>query len=56
MGSAKQINVKNRTDLFFNDMISIKYLNPDLTKNRKTTDKNKDVLIKTQNFGMELKI
>ena len=39
----KQINIKNRTHYFFNDMISIKNLNPDLQKIDKKLYKNTDI-------------
>ena len=39
----KQINIKNRTHYFFNDMISIKNLNPDLQKIDKKLYKNIDI-------------
>ena len=32
MGNIKQINIKNRTYYFFNDMINIKNLDPSLIK------------------------
>ena len=35
MGNIKQINIKNRTYYFFDDMINIKDFNPDL-KHTKT--------------------
>ena len=39
----KQINIKNGTHYFFNDMISIKNLNPDLQKIDKKLYKNIDI-------------
>ena len=39
----KQINIKNRTHYFFNDMISIKNLNSDLQKIGKKLYKNIDI-------------
>ena len=32
MGNIKQINIKNRTYYFFNDMINIKHFHPSLIK------------------------
>ena len=32
MGEVKQINIKNRTDYFYNDMINLKNFEPDLLK------------------------
>ena len=43
MKNIKQINIKNRTHYFFNDMISIKNLNPDLQKRDKKVYKNIDI-------------
>ena len=40
MGIIKDINIKNRTYYFFNDMIRIKDLNPDLLKIDKKLYKN----------------
>ena len=40
MGNIKQINVKNRTYHFFNDMINIKDFNPSLIKIDKKSYKN----------------
>ena len=34
MGEVKQINIKNRTYYFYNDMINIKNLEPKFLKNR----------------------
>ena len=34
MGNIKQINMKNRTYYFFNDMINIKYFDSSLIKNK----------------------
>ena len=34
MGNIKEINIKNQTYYFFNDMISIKDFDPSLIKNR----------------------
>ena len=43
MGNIKQINIKNQTYYFFNDMIRIKDLNPDLLKIDKKSYKSIDV-------------
>ena len=43
MGNIKQINIKNRTYYFFNDMISIKNFNSKLLKIDKRSYKNIDV-------------
>ena len=43
MGNIKQINIKNRTHYFFNDMINIKNFNPNLLKVDKTSYKNIDI-------------
>ena len=40
MGNIKQINIKNRTYYFFNDMISIKSFDPSLIKIDKKSYKN----------------
>ena len=32
MGEVKQINIKNRTYYFYNDMINLKHFEPDLLK------------------------
>ena len=40
MGSIKEINIKNRTYYFFDDMIRIKDFNPDLIKIDKNSFKN----------------
>ena len=40
MGNIKQINVKNRTYYFFNDLINIENFNPDLLKIGKKSYKN----------------
>ena len=40
MGNIKQINVKNRTYYFFNDMINIKDFHPSLIKIDKKSCKN----------------
>ena len=40
MGNIKQINIKNRTYYFFNDIINIKDLYPDLLKIDKKSYKN----------------
>ena len=34
MGNIKQINIKNRTYYFFNDMINVKNFDSNLLKNR----------------------
>ena len=43
MGSIKEINIKNRTYCFFDDMIKIKYFNLDLLKIDKNSYKITDV-------------
>ena len=43
MGSIKQINIKNRTHYFFNDMINIKNVNSELLKIDKDSYKNIDI-------------
>ena len=43
MGKIKQINIKNWTYHFFNDMINIKHFNPNLQKADKKSHKNIDV-------------
>ena len=40
MGNIKQINIKNRTYYFFNDMINIKHFDSSLRKTDKTSYKN----------------
>ena len=40
MGNVKQINVKNRTYYFFNDMINIKVFDSSLLKIEKKSNKN----------------
>ena len=40
MGNIKQINIKNRTYCFFNDMINIKDFDLSLTKIEKKSYKN----------------
>ena len=34
MGEVRQINIKNRTNHFYNDMINLKNFEPNLLKNR----------------------
>ena len=43
MGNTKQINIKNRTYYFFNDMINIKYLDSSLIEIDKKSYKNIDI-------------
>ena len=43
MGNIKEINIKNQTYYFFNDMINIKDFDPNLLKIDKTSYKNIDV-------------
>ena len=43
MGSIKEINIKNRTYYFFNDMISIKNFDSNLLKIGKNSYKNIDI-------------
>ena len=40
MANIKQINIKNRTYYFFNDIINIKYFDSSLLKINKISDKN----------------
>ena len=40
MGNIKEINIKNRTNYFFNDMINIKDFDLNLLKKDKKTNKN----------------
>ena len=40
MGNTKEINIKNRTYYFFDDMINIENFNPDLLKIEKKSYKN----------------
>ena len=47
MGEVKQINIKNRTYYFYNDMINIKNFEPNLLKIDRKSDKN----IGIYNFG-----
>ena len=47
MGNAKQINIKNRTYYFFNDMINFKVFDSSLLKTEKKSCKN----IGTYNIG-----
>ena len=43
MGNIKEINIKNRTYYFFNDMINIANFNPNLLKIDKRSYKNIDI-------------
>ena len=43
MGEAKQINIKNRTYYFYNDMISLKNFEPNLLKIDRKSYKNIDI-------------
>ena len=43
MGNIKEINIKNQTYYFFDDMISIKDFDPDLLKIDKKSYKNIDI-------------
>ena len=43
MGNIKQINIKNRTYYFFNDMINIKDFDSSLLKTDKKSYKNTDI-------------
>ena len=43
MGGIKEINIKNRTYYFFDDMIKMKDFNPDLLKIDKKSYKNIDI-------------
>ena len=40
MGEEKQVNIKNRTYYFYNDMISLKHFEPNLLKIDKKSYKN----------------
>ena len=44
MGSIKEINIKNHTYYFFDDMVKIKDFNPDLQKIDKKSYKNIDFI------------
>ena len=44
MGEFKQINIKNRTYYFYNDIIYLKDFEPNLLKIDKKSDKNVDIL------------
>ena len=44
MGSIKEINIKNRTYYFFDDMINIKYVDSNLLKIDKKSYKNIDII------------
>ena len=43
MGNIEQINIKNRTYYFFNDIINIKGFDPSLIKKDKKSYKNIDI-------------
>ena len=43
MGNIKQINIKNRTYYFFNDMINVEYFDSNLLKTDKKSYKNIDI-------------
>ena len=43
MGNIKEINIKNHTYYFFNDMINIKDFDPNLLKINKKSYKNIDI-------------
>ena len=43
MGNIKEINIKNQTYYFFNDMINIKDFDPNLLKTDKKLYKNTDI-------------
>ena len=43
MGNIKEINIKNRTNYFFDDVINIADFNPNLVKIHKTSYKNIDI-------------
>ena len=43
MGNIKEINIKNQTYYFFNDMINIKDFDPNLLKIDKNLYKNTDI-------------
>ena len=43
MGTVKQINIKNRTDYFYNDIIDLKNFDPRLSKRHKKSYKNIDI-------------
>ena len=46
MGNIKEINFKNQTYYFFDDMINIKYLDPNLLKRDKKSYKNTDIWLR----------
>ena len=43
MGEVRQINMKNRTHYFYNDMINIKHFEPNLLKIDKKSYKNNGI-------------
>ena len=43
MGQVKEINIKNRTNYFFNDMINIEYFDSNLLKTDKNSCKNNGI-------------
>ena len=43
MGNVKQINIKNRTNYFYNDIINLKAFKPNLLKIDKKLYKNIDI-------------
>ena len=43
MGKVKEINIKNRTNYFFNDMINIEYFDSNLLKTDKNSCKNNGI-------------
>ena len=45
MGNIKQINIKNRTYYFFNDMINVKNFDSNLLKNRQKVIKKHRYLL-----------
>ena len=57
MGNIKEINIKSQTYYFFNDMINIKYFNPNLLKIDRKSYKKIDsycigyIAVKDSNYG-----
>ena len=43
MGQVKEINIKNRTNYFFNDMINIEHFDSNLLKTEKNSCKNNGI-------------
>ena len=43
MGEVKEIKIKNRTYYFYNDMVNLKYFEPNLVKIDKKSNKNNSI-------------